>query len=90
MERRLAEYTNSAAFQQSIEDLADCYRAHCLPVPPYEVLRCGEIPEVRKALEAMMICEAKGRVCGKEKSSPENTVSTQTCRRCRKIKAPQR
>lgn len=90
LERRLADYTNSTQFQQSIVDLADYYRAHRLPVPPYEVLRCGEIPEVRKALETMMICEAKGLVCGKEKSNPENTVSTQTCRRCRQIKEPQR
>ena len=81
MERRLADYISTAECQQSIEALADYYRAMRLPVPPYEVLRCGEVQEVRKCLENLMICEAQGHLW-KENAEPENGTSTLTCRRC--------
>lgn len=81
LERRLADYTGTEAFERGIEAMAEEYRALRLPVPPYEVLRYGEVQEARKCLENLMIREAKGHL-GKEKADPENGTSTLTCRRC--------
>ena len=81
LERRLADYTGTEAFERGIEAMAEEYRALRLPVPPYEVLRYGEVQEARKCLENLMICEAKGHLW-KEKADPENGTSTLTCRRC--------
>lgn len=77
----MADYTSTAAFEAELQAMANCYREHGLPVPPYEVLRIGEVFEVRKCMETLMICEAKGHLW-KEHADPENGTSTLTCRRC--------
>ena len=77
----MADYTGTAAFQEGLADAADAYRAMSLPVPPYEVLRADEIDEVRKCMENLMVCEAKGHLW-KEQADPENGTSTLSCRRC--------
>lgn len=81
LERRVADYTGTAAFQEWMADAADACRAMNLPVPPYEVLRAGEIDEVRKCMENLMVCKAKGHLW-KEQADPENGTSTLSCRRC--------
>ncbi len=81
LERRVADYTGTAAFQAGIEALANAYRELRLPVPPYEVLRAGETDEVRKCIEALMICKARGHLW-QEQADPENGTSTLSCRRC--------
>lgn len=68
-------------FQTGVEALAFAYRAEGIPVPPYEVLQGIEAGEVRKCMETMMLCEAKGHLW-KEQADPENGTSTLTCRRC--------
>lgn len=77
----MADYTGTAAFQEWLADAADACRAMNLPVPPYEVLRAGEIDEVRKCMENLMVCKAKGHLW-KEQADPENGTSTLSCRRC--------
>lgn len=81
LERRVADYTGTEQFQMELEALANVYREIGLPVPPYEVLRAGETTEVRKCMETLMVCEAKGHLW-KERADPENGTSTLTCRRC--------
>lgn len=81
LERRVAEYTGTEQFQMELEALANVYRKIGLPVPPYEVLRAGETAEVRKCMETLMVCEAKGHLW-KEQADPENGTSTLPCRRC--------
>jgi len=81
LERRLADYMTTESFQMGVEAAAGAYRAEGLPVPPYEVLRQGEAIEVRKCLENLMACEAKGHLW-KEEADPENGISELTCRRC--------
>ena len=77
----LCERGNEKAFEAELQALANSYREHGLPVPPYEVLRIGEVGEVRKCMETLMVCEAKGHLW-KEHADPENGTSTLTCRRC--------
>lgn len=79
LERRVADYTGTEQFQMELEALANLYRERSLPVPPYEVLRAGETDEVRKCMETLMVCEAKGH--RKEQADPENGTGTLTCRR---------
>lgn len=81
LERRVADYTDTEQFQMELEALANVYREIGLPVPPYEVLRAGETDQVRKSMETLMVCEAKGHL-RKEQADPENGTSTLTCRRC--------
>lgn len=61
LERRVADYTGTATFQEGIEALASAYRERGLPVPPYEVLRASETGKIRQCLERLMACKVKGR-----------------------------
>ncbi len=81
LERRVVDYTGTAAFQEWLADAADAYRAMGLPVPSYEVLRAEETDEVRRCIENLMVCEAKGHLWT-ERADPENGTSTLSCRRC--------
>ncbi len=81
LQERLAQYMELELFQMDIGDLISDYHAQGLPVPPMEQLREEAAAEVRKCLEAMMICEVKGHLW-KEKADPENGTSTLSCRRC--------
>lgn len=81
LEKRLAVYMESSAFQADLKCLVNDYRTQGLPVPPEEQLRKEAAAEARKCLEAMMACEEKGHLWGK-KAGPENGISTITCHRC--------
>lgn len=81
LERRVADYTGTMAFRKGLEDIANAYREIGLPVPPYEVLRANETDEVRKCIEALMICGAE-EYLWEEQADPENRTSTLPCRRC--------
>lgn len=81
LEKRLEEYLQTEAFEYDIGALASDYMAQGLPLPPAETLREEAAAEIRKCLEAMMVCEAKGHLW-KEKADPENGRSELTCRRC--------
>ena len=71
----------SDEFQCDIGELAHDYQVQGIPVPPEEQLRVEAAAEVRKCLETIMVCEAKGHLW-KEKADPENGRSELTCRRC--------
>ena len=81
LEKRLAAYMKLELFQMDIGDLIRDYQDQGLPVPPKEQLREEAMGEVRKCLEAVMACEAKGHLW-KERADPENGTSELTCRRC--------
>lgn len=80
LERRVADYASTAAFQEWIVALASTYREIGLPVPPYEVLWSGEIDEVRKCMEALMAQGAKGAL-EKEPDDPKEGAGSRA-RRC--------
>ena len=81
LEKRLNAYIKTEDFQHDLEVAANDYRALGLPVPPADVLRDKEIAALRRSMEAVMICEAKGHRW-KERADPENGTSELTCRRC--------
>ena len=81
LEKRLGEYLQSEAFEYDIGALASDYMAQGLPLPPEEKLRAEAAAEVRKCLETVMVCEAKGH-SWTEKADPENGRSELTCSRC--------
>ena len=81
LEKRVQQYIQTEDFQRDLADAANDYRRLGLPVPSAKVLRDQEIAALRRAMETVMICEAKGHLW-KEKADPENGTSTLTCRRC--------
>ena len=81
LEKRLNAYLKTEDFQCDLEAAANDYRALGLPVPPADVLRDKEITALRRSMEAVMICEAKGHRW-KERADQENGTSELTCRRC--------
>ena len=81
LEKRLGEYLQSEAFEYDVGALASDYMAQGLPLPPAEKLREEAAAEIRKCMETVMACEAKGHLW-KEKADPENGTSELTCRRC--------
>ena len=81
LEKRVEQYIQTEDFQRDLEATANDYRALELPVPPPDELRKKEIAALRRAMETVMICEAKGHLW-KEKADPENGTSTLSCRRC--------
>ena len=81
LEKRVQQYIQTEDFQRDLADTANDYRRLGLPVPSAEVLRDQEIAALRRAMETVMICEAKGHLW-KEKADPENGTSTLSCRRC--------
>ncbi len=83
LEKRLNQYIQTDDFKRDLEAAAFDYQALGLPVPPADVLRDKEIAALRRTMEAVMICEAKGHRW-KERADPENGTSELTCRRCGK------
>ena len=75
LEKRVQQYIQTEGFQRDLADAANDYRRLELPVPSAEVLRDQEIAALRRAMETVMICEAKGHLW-KEKADPENGTST--------------
>ena len=82
LEKRLERYLQSDDFQTDIGALVSDYLAHGLTLPPEEQHREEAAAEVRKCLETMMICEAKGHLWKEKDADPENGTSTLSCRRC--------